>query len=579
MDLAQRAALVAARAIEKGRPLDQRDRSEPAALRIEHERPAPPRPAPVKRTSKAPAPVKLEARHLEPVEPFTCPRCGQPADGQPFYGPCGKCQGELGAGGNLASSTLPCVEEGAPLVQGAPSAVLRRTQRRHRARVTVWRQVTAEVAQLLHELPAGTERVYICGRRPGLTAAGDRAWFLGQLPDGWSHHPDGHYLGGQHPVGKYLDPAGTRVEVHRAASWYGEGDYTPAQAQAAHEELADLFGRHPLLATPATTGRELLVRTIPEREGGWPCLSADHQELVRSTSGQGRMELFTEQGQVLDGLHEYDGRFMYAGLCRQLGAGPATLHEGPGFDRYARARYLVAVQVPAGWDGPGLLGHTSPDGGWCYPSTPRARFSTWADGAELHLAQRHGWTFTVQARLELADSKANPLGAWAERLVKMRQAAIMPMAQAALRRVLLMAVGTLHGRPHRVTRVVELADAGQVPDDSPAQVLGGQVAYEVSTGQAWPALAHPEWTSAIWARGRTRLLSGPTGQGALHLGAGQLVAMRTDALYVTRRQHGWEEGDDGRPGRLEYRGGRDGQLQAPTSVAELLAARTWRDEH
>ncbi len=406
-----------------------------------------------------------------------------------------------------------------------------------------------------------TEQVYVCG--PIVTASAELlAW--AELPDGWTH--GAHYLKLPHPIFRLRRPDGRAVEVHRAESFYGDG-VTPAIAAAAADELgaqlAQRFDRAQLLATPATTGRELLARSLPP--GDFACLSDEHQDLIRSTSGQGRIQMLW-QGDELPELAEYDGRFMYAALCWGLGAGPATHDDEPTFERRARGRYRVRFTAPAGWDHVGLLGVMDGDG-WAYPT--EGTHETWCDGAELLVAERHGWSFDVVERLLLADGKADPMRRWADRLVAARDAVELPASRAALRSILLHGIGALHGRPSRVTRVTVEAP----PDDAELLRIDGDrfVWTEPATATRWSAMSHPEWTSAIWARARARLLDGPKGIGALHIPRSQLVAFRTDAIYLAGRRPDWESADDGKPGRFRLAAHQLGPMPGPSTSRELLA--------
>jgi hypothetical protein len=58
--------------------------------------------------------------------------------------------------------------------------------------------------------------------------------------------------------------------------------------------------------------------------------------------------------------------------------------------------------------------------------------------------------------------------------------------------------------------------------------------------------------------------------GALHIPAGQVVAFRTDAIYLTAR-HNWPY--HGEPGDYLLKGHLTGPLPAPASEDELLALR------
>lgn len=56
------------------------------------------------------------------AEPFGCPRCGEPATGERFYGPCGACRAELAAtqGGESRDVTAGRFE---PRMHVTPGAV------------------------------------------------------------------------------------------------------------------------------------------------------------------------------------------------------------------------------------------------------------------------------------------------------------------------------------------------------------------------------------------------------------------------------------------------------------------------
>ena len=100
MDLAQRAALLAARHAEGASRLDLRDRSEPDELRHRSE------------------PDQIEPGWIEParaelapivapggtVPGFVCPRCGATVEGADFYGPCQGCRAELRTGATVSGA-------------------------------------------------------------------------------------------------------------------------------------------------------------------------------------------------------------------------------------------------------------------------------------------------------------------------------------------------------------------------------------------------------------------------------------------------------------------------------------------
>jgi hypothetical protein len=430
----------------------------------------------------------------------------------------------------------------------------------------------------------GVERVYLVGERPH---AGDadafRAWVY-DAPEGWDDA--GHYLErADLPVLRYSDGT-TRVEVLRAAAW-SWNDPDPDLCRAAWAGLGHaLDERWPgavLLTTPATTGRELIARTIP-RGVTWPTLDPELAELVRSTTGQGRIEFRAPAGPEIPQLVEVDGRTMYGALCSELPGGrprwvAGEHREGP----HARSRVLAHWRVPAGWDHLGLLpAWDADDGVWRYPSTPGERASGWIDGAELHLARRWGWSVAVSESLVWPGySGAGPLDGWSNRLLTLiaahtaRSAPLGPMVARALRKILIDAVGALVGRSHVVTHSAPLDEGAELPEGARnPRVADGHLIWSEHQPAAWPEMVHPEWSAAIWARCRARMLDGPgagrTRTGALHVPLDQVLAIRTDALYLTADPR-WV--DDGRAGRLRVKSVRTGPLPSPRDVAELLSMR------
>lgn len=463
-----------------------------------------------------------------------------------------------------------------------PERTTKRQVRAIRPRQAAWVAVGVNAGATLNVIDAGCRTVYLCGPRP---AEGWRAWAYTGLGERWDG--DGHYLeAAAAPVLRYRSRlTGEPIELYAASQWFGDvGAADTALAASAWRYLGELvhrtFAGGTLLATPATTGRDLFLRTIQHgRE--WPVLSADTQELIREHSGQGRVEVLTPAAEELPGLVEYDGRLMYAALCAELPAGEPTRDTVPEFAGYQRGRYLVRVTVPRDWgERFGLLGvKDGPSGGWRYPRGAGEVFTTWVDGAELALALQAGWYCRILERLLFPPLRGTgPLDTWAAKLVRLRDAARAggrpegELVARAVRALLLHGIGAFQGRPHLVTHHLPLERAAEVPASAVApRVDGDQVIWGEETGQRWAALAHPEWCAAVWARARVRLLRGPLGSGVLQRSAGEVVGFRTDAVYLTHRQ-GWE--DDGRPGRLRLVRELDGAVWPwPTTNGELLALR------
>ena len=442
---------------------------------------------------------------------------------------------------------------------------------------------------LLHQLDPDIERVYLVGPRP---AHGWLSWALEGL-GAW--RPGQHYLEGAHPVLRYSWLLGGRrpVALHHAETFF-PGDYTPREATEAWRTLGALiagaFDGATLLDTPATTGRELMLRSIP-KDREWPVLSTEHQELIRATSGQARIETLPFQhgagGNLwkVPALYEYDMRLAYAASAWELGAGV------PVHDHYAeymgqqRGRYRVRVTVADDWPHPfGVLGVKDGNEGWRYPCTPGETFETWADGAELHVALKHGFldssnTVILERLLFDAYDGPGPLDLWRDRLVRIYNALgadiriggarTRALARDGVRSIILHSIGALHADTHEITRFA--TDIDRVPDHARAKVRfeGPYVLWPERTTRRWSEMQHPEWSAAIWARTRARLLDAPKKQGALNI-SGQVVAFSTDAIYLTARQD-WA--DDRQPGRFRLKRWGDGPYPWPTNRTDVIRLR------
>lgn len=499
--------------------------------------------------------------------------------------------------GNPTDTEAPADDGGRsvmkPQEEGAERIVTRRVWRRYQPRPTRFVSSTWELDRLLDSCQdTGRQRIYLVGPRPGGGSwDGFLSWLLeADVPASWS--PDGHYLGdAMLPVVRFRHVGGARVEILRAATWLGEGDYSCAQAADAMRHTLELLRWQwrsddvQLLSTPATTGRDLWLRTIPDGQE-WPVLDEQLQRLVRSTSGQGRWQHRADQlPDEIGGLYGWDMRFSYAGLVDEIG-GPLVAHDDrPEWEPYARGRYRVRVTVPTDWSHIGLLGLPDPDGiGWLWPDEPGRTFTTWADGAELLVADRQGWSFDVLERLVFADG--DPLRTWRDKLVRAREeaarqeqtgridAAHAKLVRGALRALVLHTVGAFHASGSPVTRTAPLAEADDrmPPEAAPSLVIhGGMAIWQEPQRAVWRELAHPEWSAAVWARCRSRLLTHrPTGTGALHVPAESIVSMRTDAIYLSH-DAGWP--DPGRVGTLRPTCAIRGPLDTPQTPDQLQAIR------
>jgi len=414
----------------------------------------------------------------------------------------------------------------------------------------------------LHSLAA--RRVFVCGDvQPGSAVAVAST-------EARKCYVDGHYP---------LVVADNGSQVTYAASWFGDGTYGPTRAadvwawlEAALQQAWRDNGLR-LLMTPATTGRDLLVRCAPAAdEGGWPVMSAELQAIVRATAGQGRMETMPARGRQVAALYEYDARMAYVALLNELPSGEPEYYrdtlarEWAADHQYNEGRYHVSWRAPRGWAHPGILPAHGPEGidgpSWVWP----AEGEGWCSGAELFTAQRHGWNVSIR-EAHVWPHKVSPFRAWRDRLLRVLaqaeqlDAVSARMVRAAVRGLILHTIGSIHGTPH-VTN--EYGD--QPPADAQAvrMLRDGRFAWQVTSPPAWPEMVHPEWSATIWGRARARLVESHRGQaGFVHVDPATLVAFRTDAVYLTAPT-GWDEMDDGQtPGRYRLR------------VHQLGGAMTW----
>lgn len=392
---------------------------------------------------------------------------------------------------------------------------------------------------------ASDRRVFILGKPPTNAAV------LGQAAelDGARIYLDGHY-----PTVTWSDADGVQRRVSYAQSWFGEGDYTVEDCHAVWRDLQAMIrsvwkdDTAALLMSPATTGRDLWQRTIPA--DGWPIMSPEWQDEVRSHSGQGRIQTFAGPRLTAGPIHEYDARLAYTALTRRLPVGHPV--DGmPG--RFDPGKLYVRWTAPAGWKHPGILPEPLPaTRSWHWPLTGAG----WVDSCEYDLANKWGWSLTVEEAYHWPET-ADPLRTWQTRLLRILDMAdgAGPRTDAwrhACRGMILYALGAMHGAPHKVT-----ASGPNPPRDARSIRQTGPDSYTWHTVQppAWPDMLHPEWTSTVWARARVRLLDAPRPGGgrcgALHVPAETLIAFRTDAIYTDAPMDVGD--DDGAPGRYRLK--------------------------
>lgn len=450
----------------------------------------------------------------------------------------------------------------------------------------------ADVLAACQMAPEAPARVYLTGPTPfapqmGATRAeGVRAWALSEPAPGWVPSKRGHYMADPtKPVLRFVhEDTGHAVTVMRAAAWWGETPAAVETCAAAWRGLVRQLDAVPafrgagLADTPATTGRALWARTIPE-SGGFDVQPAEVRELIHATAGQGRIELLAPARPEVDRFTYLDGRLMYAALTWGMPVGLPELHRGGNspLQLAHRGRWRATVTVPDNWRHVGLImaALDGPDrGAWGWPATPGHRFTTWADAAELHMAMRHGWGVELHEGITWREGK--PLNSWRDGLLRVWQAAqdsgseAGALAARAVRSVILYALGAFAAREHPLTGTCPADQPELVAEDAtPGSVrrVGDFLVWETpAPANAWSAAkAHPEWAALVWARARVRVT-----EAALTVPADRVIGFATDALYLDG-DPGWA--DDGKPGSFRVKGRCDTPRVWPANRDELYAAR------
>lgn len=470
-----------------------------------------------------------------------------------------------------------------------------------------------------HALDA--EQIILTGKLPEYREDREH-WMLADTP-GWEHGK--HWLAREPRIGRYKNTlTGRPMEVRPAAEWFNDAPVDPMQARTAWEVLAaevekitgtDQNGKPiagSMFITPAATAVNLWGMLLPKTMRNVPTLPADIAEELHKTSGQHRIEHLTTTGEgdnenefevrhfdaaaqpKLDTFSYVDGRFMYSALgwglalgARRIGRDDAAMNlfDPDGKRQYTRARYKVRVTIPHDWHHVGLLALQAPDvaDGWLYPNRPGVTFETWADGAEVMIAQRHGWAIDPLEGIEfgttgLDGKKPNVLNAWADKLGAARESVqarddldpVVRLAVAgALRSMLLQGIGNFAKRLRGADVVVK----------SPREIPAEYAADARRFGSAWVysepgrefsererGYYHPELAVQVWGRARARMLESPaptgyTGPrpGMLSMDPATILGVRGDAVYssvvppwaLPLNRGG---ADDGKNGRLRVKG-------------------------
>ncbi|KJS59557.1 hypothetical protein [Streptomyces rubellomurinus] len=481
---------------------------------------------------------------------------------------------------------------------------------------------------VLHAAP-GTERVYITAGAPWHDGA-ERYSTLKDAVAAWLNTPSerwttatgsgrdklaGHFVHQRQPVGRYAPaaaPDSTTTEIRSMGEWFDPDGADVLTCRDAFRLLWQALRRHwddaVLMGSPSQTGRDLWSRTIPTSgkwAGGYPVLSEELRALLHATAGQGRTELILPPRvpEQLPALVEYDRTFAYAKHLWKSPVGTPrriTAHAFAAMSEQEQTKALMScshwnirVTVPQGWNHVGLLpAPVTGDRAWTYPSAPGTTFTTWAGGAEIHLALSNHltpWKIEVLDGLLFEDGK--PLDEWGKRLkaawadltnlsrihADERQRTAAHLAGRAVRSVLLFGLGGFAQRPRLVSGTTPLGE----PLPAGAEILGQNdqtVTWQRQAGFSRDPYAHPEWAAYVWSGARAALLDMKHRQGkevtghagALHAKPGTVVYFGTDAIALTERQP-WPH--RGEPGDYLLKGHLTGPLQHPTTQEQYLTLR------
>lgn len=539
------------------------------------------------------------------------------------------------AGARFEAVTTGLVSKRPPYTQQARSTVFLDAAtgdlavRDQVVRLDLGARTPGEILDAVLATAPGTERIYITAGAPWHDGA-ERYSTLKDAVAAWLNTPSerwitavgagrdklaGHFVHQRQPVGRYAPTAAPdtgMVEIRSTGEWFDADGADAATCRQAFTLLWQALRRHwddvVLMGSPSQTGRDLWSRTIPTKgkwAGGYPVLSEELRGLLHATGGQGRTELILPPRvpERLPGLVEYDRTFAYAKHLWKSPVGTPTRITARAFAAMTEAEqaktlmscshWHIRVTVPQGWDHVGLLpAPVTGDRAWIYPSEPGATFTTWAGGAEVHLALSNHlmpWKVEILGGLVFEDGK--PLDDWGKKLKaawadltnlsrihgdeRQRQAAYL--ASRAVRSVLLFGLGGFAQRPRLVSGTTPVGE----PLPAGVEILGQDgevVTWQRQAGFSRDPNAHPEWAAYVWSGARAALLDMKYRDGkevvgvagALHARPGTVVYFGTDGIALTGRQP-WPY--RGEPGDYLLKGHLTGPVEHPTSQEQYLKLR------
>lgn len=349
-----------------------------------------------------------------------------------------------------------------------------------------------------------------------------------------------------------------------------------------------------LMGTPARTGLDLLLRSLPTRRDGTPYeyepIPAELAALLANQT-QGRIE-FIGEPRTVNELVCWDARWMYAACVRRLPVGPWTFDHQIDVADFRPGFYQVAFQPAEG--APGMLCARDEHGVRSWPTTPGKWYETVATDGEMRMATVAGYKLSVHGRwLAAPDNRpgADPGRGWLERLVRLRAKATGDVHAAILRDIyralLIQPIGAWARGSASVLHVTPYAEQHTIPADAlSVRVMPNlrtpRYVEWYSRGALDPALQRwyrPEWSAMVWGRANQRLATA-----LLQVPRGNVVAVRNDALILSAPQPDGiapraPESDPERPGTWRVKWRVQGPLAAPLDETSYRAMLQRAGEH
>jgi hypothetical protein len=476
--------------------------------------------------------------------------------------------------------------------------------------------LTALLAAIPGDFPA--DRVYICGELPPnygewLVDAnmfrdyttGKRGIFLDRKK------ATGHVARFAHRV------TGHEIEVRTMFAWLGDMVYTVEEARAAIELLGQYLRgafteQVKPYATPSLTFQQLWLLENRLHGAVYELLPENVRQLIRDTTGQGRIELLTApELEKITTLNYYDGIFMYAGKAWGM---PAKLLHHDNENTYAGkspARYRIRYTIPQDWPHIGVFPTLRGQGDnaeWCYPgdTCQGQTYETWVDGAEIDVLVQHYATYprqwaedkaerTRQKQEAEIEGQARAFTAWhiviverlvfepgraldgiTKKLVTMRdkvehdaqmdtsRAPIYALVRAMIRNILLHGIGSFHRENRDMTYILRENEPAPDGYTDVRPFSAGMLTFTVpqKTEKYTQQFEHPEYSSAIWGRTRASMT-----RAALSLPRKSLIAIRTDAIATTQERPDWNSNT--RIGQLRRKWAIHRAVKAPHSFEDF----------